>query len=117
MAFDEDSRELKKDIAQAFVPAVNGIKNCYSMLEEQDKAYGKGVLMLNATLKEYELTSVATEDKLKEAHSSVQVGIYICAYIASLDKPRTRLRSYSSNSGKAMLSAIDCGLRCKKGSR
>ncbi len=116
MAFDKDSVELKKDIAQAFVPTVNGIKNCYSMLEEQDKAYGKGVLMLNATLKEYELTSVATEDKLKEAHSSVQVGVYICAYSGSLDKPRTRLRCCSSNSGKTILNVTDSGLRYKKGS-
>ncbi|KAF8350524.1 hypothetical protein F5887DRAFT_939680, partial [Amanita rubescens] len=72
LAFDEDSVKLKKEIAQTFVPTVNGIKSCYSMLDEQDKAYGKGVLMLNATLKEYELTSVAMEDKLKEVHSSVQ---------------------------------------------
>ncbi|KAF8743601.1 hypothetical protein AX14_001665 [Amanita brunnescens Koide BX004] len=72
IAFDEDCVELKKDIAQAFVPAVNRAKTCYRMFDEQDEAYGKGVLMLNTTLKDYEIMSVATEDKLKEAHSLAQ---------------------------------------------
>lgn len=116
IAFDEDCVELKKDIAQAFVPAVNRAKTCYRMFDEQDEAYGKGVLMLNTTLKDYEIMSVATEDKLKEAHSLAQVRVSVCAYIASLHGLRTRLRRFLSNSGKAMLSVTDSGSRYRKSS-
>jgi len=71
-AFHGESIELKKDIAQMFVPVVNLIKKGYGTFEEQDEVYGKGVLTLNAILKEYEITSVATEDKLKEVRGLIQ---------------------------------------------
>ena len=111
VAFHGESVELKKDIAQTFVPTGNLIKKCYRTFEEQDEEYGKGVLMLNTVLKEYEIMSVATEDKLKEVHGLVQVCVSVCAYTISLYRPRTRLKCCLSNSGKYIPSVINCGLR------
>lgn len=110
-AFHGESVELKKDIARMFVPVVNLIKKGYETFEQQDEVYGKGVLTLNAILKEYEIMSVATEDKLEEVRGLIKVGVSICAHITSLHGPRTRLRCCLSKSGKSIPSVTSCGLR------
>ncbi|KAK2466750.1 hypothetical protein APHAL10511_001008 [Amanita phalloides] len=77
IAFDEDAIALKKDAAQAFVPAVNRIKHYYRVFDDQDKIYGKGLLMLNATLKEHEIMSITTEDDLKKESGLAQKKIEV----------------------------------------
>ncbi|KAF8623569.1 hypothetical protein AX15_006337 [Amanita polypyramis BW_CC] len=71
-AFDQDSIELKKDTARAFVPTVKRIRECYRAFDEQDKTYGKGILILNKRLREYEFMSVASEDTLKETYAHAE---------------------------------------------
>ncbi|PFH54161.1 hypothetical protein AMATHDRAFT_451 [Amanita thiersii Skay4041] len=71
-AFDAERVELKRDTAHAFVPTVNRIKKCYKAIDEQDRTYGEGILMLNAALKEHELMVVRADDEIKDIHATAQ---------------------------------------------
>ncbi|TFK42343.1 hypothetical protein BDQ12DRAFT_676038 [Crucibulum laeve] len=71
--FDEQGVQLKKEIAEAFVPTVNHVKARYEELHEQvDVPFGKGLFLFNKACKDMELAALKEQDELKSAHIASQ---------------------------------------------
>ncbi|KAG6820847.1 hypothetical protein H0H93_010674 [Arthromyces matolae] len=72
-AFDEQGRELKKEIAETLVPTVNRVKGLFGQIESKvDVSFGKGIIMFNNACKDAELLAMKDEDELKDAKAHSQ---------------------------------------------
>lgn len=73
-SFDLHGREVKKEIADTFVPTVNRVKKLYRVLDEKiDISFGKGVLVFNDASKQMEAMAIKEQDELKDAQAMTQV--------------------------------------------
>lgn len=73
--FDEESRELKKEIARTFVPLVNKVKGVYASLDRTvDIPFGAGLLMFNEGCKEMEKSIGSDINVLEKLHIEHRVG-------------------------------------------
>lgn len=73
--FDEESRELKKEIARTFVPLVNKVKGVYASLDRTvDIPFGAGLLMFNEGCKEMEKSTGSDVNSLEKLHIEHRVG-------------------------------------------
>lgn len=62
--FDQESRQLKKDIARTFVPVVNRIKETFSSIEQTVEApSAAGLLVFNDASREVE-NSIGLHDRM-----------------------------------------------------
>ena len=74
-SFDAHGRALKKEIANAFVPAVNNVRILHQVLDDEvDVAYDKGAVDLNDACKALEAMAIKEQDELKDACGLSKVG-------------------------------------------
>ncbi|KAG6832075.1 hypothetical protein H0H92_005497 [Tricholoma furcatifolium] len=72
-AFDERSRELKREIAETLVPTVNRVKGLYEKIATNvDGTFGKGIIGFNNACKGLEALCMRDEDELKDAWARMQ---------------------------------------------
>ncbi|EKM82427.1 hypothetical protein AGABI1DRAFT_82209 [Agaricus bisporus var. burnettii JB137-S8] len=75
--FDDESRQLKKEIAATFVPLVNKIKGIYATLDETvDLPFGAGLLLFNDGCKGIEKSTSSNMELLQrlQAEHRTRVG-------------------------------------------
>ena len=66
--------EIKKEIAETFVPTVNYVKKFFKLLNEKvDTSMARGLLGFNNACKDVEALAMKELDDLKDAQAAAQV--------------------------------------------
>ncbi|KAF5387003.1 hypothetical protein D9615_001572 [Tricholomella constricta] len=75
-AFHHRSRELKKEIAETFVPTVNRVKRLHKKIEtDVDRTFEKGISIFDQTCKDMEALAIKDHDELERAWGTAQRNI------------------------------------------
>jgi hypothetical protein len=83
--FEAKGRQLKKDLAEIFVPAVNEIQRVYRVIDTSvDHDFGKGITIFNGACKEMEAATLAEYDQLTEAYEQTRVSRIYAGRLAVL---------------------------------
>jgi hypothetical protein len=72
--FDDESRQMKKEIAAAFVPLVNKVKGIYASIDQTvDLPFGAGLLLFNDACKGIEKSATSNMELLQKLQAEHRV--------------------------------------------
>jgi hypothetical protein len=72
--FDDESRQMKKEIAATFVPLVNKVKRIYATIDQTvDLPFGAGLLLFNDACKGLEKSTTSNIELLQKLQAENRV--------------------------------------------